>query len=85
MISPAANGFGLRALENHPQWGWLGRRFEHVSWEGMVFWDLIQPSFMFMVGLAMPYAFANRRKRGESAAGVTRHIFRRFFLLLLLS
>ena len=85
MISPAANGFGLRALENHPQWGWLGRQFEHVPWEGMVFWDLIQPSFMFMVGLAMPYAFANRRKRGENAAQVTRHIFQRFFLLLLLS
>ena len=32
----------------------------------MHFWDLIQPFFMFIVGVVMPYSFARRWARGES-------------------
>ena len=34
----------------------LTRQFEHVEWAGLVLWDMIQPSFMFMVGVALPYS-----------------------------
>ncbi len=44
----------------------LAQQFDHVQWRGGVFWDLIQPSFMFMVGVAMPYSYASRRA-GETA------------------
>ena len=56
MLILAAEGFGLSALKGDPTWGRVARWFNHVPWEGGVFWDMIQPSFMFMVGVAMPLA-----------------------------
>jgi heparan-alpha-glucosaminide N-acetyltransferase len=44
-----------------------------VKWEGCVFWDLIQPGFMFMVGVAMPFAFAKRQSAGDSWGLLFRH------------
>ena len=41
-------------------WRWLPEQNGHVAWEGCVYWDLIQPSFMFIVGVAMPISMANR-------------------------
>ena len=84
MTALAAHGFGLASFEGHPTLGWLGHQFEHVAWEGMVFWDLIQPAFMFMVGLAMPFAFeARRRKLGEGT--VWKHVAYRALMLIVIS
>ena len=44
----------------------LGFQFDHVAWIGCAFWDLIQPSFMFMVGVALPYSVASREARGDT-------------------
>ena len=85
MVTLAARGFGLRTFEDDPALGWLARQFEHVPWEGIVFWDLIQPAFMFMVGLAMPFSVANRLRKGASSGQVWMHVLRRTFMLLLLS
>jgi predicted acyltransferase len=84
MTTLAAHGFGLATLTEDPNWGWLGRQFEHVRWEGMMFWDLIQPSFMFMVGLAMPFAFAARARRGGEES-VWRHAAYRAMMLIVIS
>src|SRR5690606_12619518 len=73
MTTLAAHGFGFASFAGHPQLGWLGAQFEHVAWEGVVFWDLIQPAFMFMVGLAMPYAFKARERR-HGPGSVWRHV-----------
>ena len=43
----------FQSLKNTPGWEWLALHNDHVAWEGCVYWDLIQPSFMFMVGVAM--------------------------------
>ena len=40
---------------------WLAYGLDHVPWTGVVPWDLIQPSFMFMVGVALPFSVASRR------------------------
>ncbi len=85
MITLAARGFGLASLEGDPNFGWLAAQFRHVEWEGMVFWDLIQPAFMFMVGLSMPFAFRNRTARGASSGELTKHMLWRVFWLLALS
>jgi heparan-alpha-glucosaminide N-acetyltransferase len=45
-------------------------------------WDLIQPSFMFIVGAAMPFAFARRKERGESWGRQFLHVVRRTLLLI---
>jgi len=63
---------------------WLGTQFHHVKWEGLRFWDLIQPFFMFIVGVAMPLSFSRRMAKGDSMKLVTRHVFKRAFLMLFL-
>src|SRR5260370_31142500 len=60
MILLASSGFGLAVLEHHPGWAWLASQVDHAAWEGCTFWDLIQPAFTFMVGVAMPFAVARR-------------------------
>lgn len=62
----------------------IGQQFHHVQWIGLHFWDLIQPFFMFIVGVAMPLSFAKRMKKGDSPAQIRYHVFKRAFLLLFL-
>ena len=61
----------------------LGTQFSHHEWHGMHFWDLIQPFFMFIVGVSIPFAVANRLKKGDSKKTITLHALKRSFLLLL--
>ncbi|MBI3693260.1 MAG: DUF5009 domain-containing protein [Acidobacteria bacterium] len=85
MLILAANGFGFSALAKHPRYGVIARQFDHVPWTGMVFWDLIQPAFMFMVGVAMPYAFHRRMEQGAKFRDVFRHVAWRSLMLVVLS
>lgn len=62
----------------------LGMQFHHAHWHGLHFWDLVQPFFMFIVGVAMPFSFAKRTARGDSYNLLFRHALQRSFLLLLL-
>ncbi len=57
--------------------------FHHAKWEGLHFWDLVQPFFMFIVGVSIPLSYANRKKKGDSEIAIRNHAFRRAFLLLL--
>jgi len=60
------------------------RQFHHHPWNGLRFWDLIQPFFMFIVGVAMPFSYAKRLERGIGKAQITRHILQRSLILLAL-
>jgi predicted acyltransferase len=62
----------------------LGIQFSHHEWHGLHFWDLIQPFFMFIVGVAIPFAVANRLKKGDSIKTITQHAIKRSCLLLFL-
>ncbi len=84
MFLMASAGFGLGALADNPGWAWLALQVDHVAWEGCVLWDLIQPSFIFIVGAAMPFAFAIRQARGESRSQQFRHVIRRSLTLLVI-
>jgi heparan-alpha-glucosaminide N-acetyltransferase len=84
MLAMVSAGLGTAKLRGDPQWGWLAHQLDHVKWEGCVFWDLIQPAFMFMVGVAMPLAFAKRAARGESWSHQFGHVVRRCLLLILI-
>src|SRR5262245_62153489 len=48
-------------------WSFLAQQQTHVEWGGCTLHDLIQPSFSFLVGVALPFSLASRQKRGESA------------------
>ena len=58
------------------------QQFHHHPWNGLRFWDLVQPFFMFIVGVAMPFSYAKRLKRGDSKQKITRHIIQRCIVLL---
>jgi predicted acyltransferase len=58
----------------------FARQLHHHPWNGLRFWDLIQPFFMFIVGVAMPFSLRKRLASGTRHQ-VTRHILKRCFLL----
>ncbi|MEN8228393.1 MAG: DUF5009 domain-containing protein [Bacteroidota bacterium] len=62
----------------------IGEQFHHHPWNGLRFWDLVQPYFMFIVGVAMPYSFSNRIRKGKTRGQISRHAIQRAFLLLVL-
>jgi predicted acyltransferase len=62
----------------------IGLQFHHHAWNGLHFWDLIQPFFMFIVGVAMPFSIGKRWERGEPWRATLGHALRRSFLLLFL-
>jgi predicted acyltransferase len=68
----------------HGLWSTLGYQLEHVPWVGCSAWDLIQPSFMFMVGVAMPFSYARRRADGHTTAQNVAHVLIRALVLVAL-
>jgi predicted acyltransferase len=54
------------------------------DWFGGGVWDLIQPSFMFMAGVSIPFSYAARRRRGDSILRVWLHVFSRSLILIAL-
>ncbi|MFD0799668.1 acyltransferase family protein [Maribacter chungangensis] len=58
----------------------LALQLQHHPWNGLRFWDLIQPFFMFIVGVAMPFSLKKRLRTGSRRAA-TKHMLRRCFLL----
>lgn len=59
-------------------------QFTHPEWIGFRFWDLIQPYFMFIVGVAIPYSVGKRRSKGQSWSHITKHAAIRSLILILL-
>lgn len=59
---------------------------EHAAWgEDMLgFSDIVFPTFLFCVGLSIPYAIAAMRRKGRSEGDVIRHILERSFALILM-
>lgn len=92
MLAMVSAGLGIPAVARSLReagvesrlWDLLSYHTTHVAWTGCAFWDLIQPSFMFMVGVAMPFSFAKRRLRGQSDLRLWAHVITRAILLTLL-
>jgi heparan-alpha-glucosaminide N-acetyltransferase len=72
------------ALPNSGFWKFLANHQSHVSWTGCSLHDLIQPSFSFLVGVALPFSIASRVARGQSQSRMTLHAFWRALVLILL-
>ncbi|HYG33958.1 MAG TPA: DUF5009 domain-containing protein [Clostridia bacterium] len=65
-------------------WRFLAYHQSHVEWIGCSLHDMIQPSFSFLVGVALPFSLASRAARGQAASRMAVHAFWRAFVLLLL-
>lgn len=63
---------------------WIKFHTTHVAWVGCSLHDMIQPSFSFLVGVALPFSLAARRKRGDSLMSMTLHAAWRAILLVAL-
>jgi predicted acyltransferase len=72
------------SIENSSIMQFIGTQLSHHQWHGFHFWDLIQPFFMFIVGVAIPFAVANRIRKGDSNKLVMLHALKRSFMLLFL-
>src|SRR6185503_21012449 len=86
MMVLVSGGFGLAELaKRRPAFTGIANQFEHMPWEWIAFWDLIQPAFMFMVGVAMPFALARRMEQGATGRQLFWHVAARSFRLILMS
>jgi heparan-alpha-glucosaminide N-acetyltransferase len=86
MLVLSSGGFGLAALaRQRPAFAGIARQFDHMPWQWITFWDLIQPAFMFMVGVAMPFALARRMEQGVTGRRLFGHVVVRSFRLILMS
>lgn len=65
-------------------WETLAYHQTHVEWRGASLHDLIQPSFSFLVGAALPFSIASRRARGQTPGRMTLHAAGRALVLVLL-
>ena len=65
-------------------WKILSFNQSHVEWVGMSLHDMIQPSFTFLVGVALPYSLRSRKLKGESFQRTVIHTLWRSFLLVAL-
>ena len=73
----------LRHLKT-PLWDFLAYQTDHAAWVGCSLWDMIQPSFMFMVGAALPFSIAARRAKGQTMGDLWVHAVMRSVALVLL-
>ncbi len=54
----------------------------HAEWNGWTPTDMIAPSFLFIIGVALTFSFANRMARGETRGRLARHLLQRTALLI---
>jgi predicted acyltransferase len=77
-------GHVAEALPESNFWAFLDFHQSHVPWTGCSLHDLIQPSFSFLVGVALPYSIASRAGRDQSKAVMWMHTIRRSVILICL-
>jgi heparan-alpha-glucosaminide N-acetyltransferase len=65
-------------------WKFLASQQDHRAWVGCSLHDLIQPSFTFLVGVALPFSIASRLAKGQSFGNMLGHAIWRSFLLIAL-
>ena len=65
-------------------WRFLAFHEDHVPWIGCSLHDLIQPSFSFLVGVALVFSLAGRVARGQPRGRMILHAFWRALVLILL-
>jgi predicted acyltransferase len=62
----------------------LGLQFQHHPWHGLRLWDLGQPFFLFISGVAMVFSYEKRWENGERWGETLGRALRRSFLLFVL-
>jgi predicted acyltransferase len=88
MFLMAAELMELWTLKEHYPgssfFGLLAKHTTHTEWTGCTLHDLIQPSFSFMVGVALPFSLARRLAEGQEKLKLWLHALWRSVILVLL-
>ena len=87
MLWIIGGGSLIVALAEATKWGWLqviAGQMEHVPWAGFHFEDLIFPLFMFISGVAIPYAITAKVEQGAKRKALFHKILKRGIILVLL-
>lgn len=76
----AFRGLSVAAMivvNNPGNWAAVFPQLTHAAWHGCTVADVVFPFFLFIMGMAMPLAFARRRKRQGPDVSVVGHLDRR--------
>src|SRR5437763_6718092 len=65
-------------------WRVIAFNTEHVEWQGCSLHDLIHPAFSFLVGAALPFSIASRKRKGQTFWQMVGHAAWRALLLIVL-
>lgn len=77
----------VAALAAATGWKWLEAvegQMHHCAWEGFHFYDLIFPLFIFIMGVAIPYAMLPKLESGAPKRSLYRKVLKRFVILVVL-
>jgi predicted acyltransferase len=75
---------GMILVNNPGNWATVFEPLAHAKWDGVTFADLVFPSFVFILGAAIPFAFARRLESGGSRRALYIRICRRAVWLMAL-
>lgn len=99
MFLMIAAGMALYRIPHHPKfeesiagkpawvrtvWQTIEFHTNHVKWSGCSLHDMIQPSFSFLVGVALPFSLASRMAKGQGFWRMFFHAVVRALLLIFL-
>lgn len=84
LIGKSTNLYDLLQESGIPLLSGLGFQFEHHPWNGLTFWDLVEPFFMFIVGVAIPFSAMKRLEKGDPWKKVFLHATQRAVTLFFL-
>src|SRR5213083_2285789 len=73
-----------RAFPHSALWRLIAFNTQHVEWQGCSLHDLIQPAFSFLVGAALPFSIASRKRKGQTFWQMVGHAAWRALLLIVL-
>lgn len=62
----------------------IGEQMHHVAWDGVQFYDLIFPLFMFLAGVSIPYAIGSKLEKGISRSSLILKVVKRVSILIFL-
>ena len=85
MLWIIGGGSLIEAIARSTNWGWMNvisGQMQHAAWAGFHFEDLIFPMFMFISGVAIPYAVTAKVEQGVGRKSLFYKILRRGVLLV---
>ncbi len=72
---------GMILVNNPGTWSAIYPPLEHAKWNGCTPTDVIFPFFLFIVGVAIPFAIGKRIEKGDSHSKIILQIIRRSIIL----